>query len=102
MTTPHNAVPNPAADVVSWDEERQCWQRSAAEQVEIIRRTAVERDEARAEVERLRAALRRAHEQLSKYDRKGPKQIGRAMLTIERVMPELTLALDEDHDELVT
>lgn len=39
-----------------------------------------------AEVDRLREALERAHEQLSKHDYKGSKQIGRAMLTIERAL----------------
>lgn len=41
------------------------------------------------EVDRLRDALVRAHEQLSLYENKGAKQVGRAMMTIENVMPEL-------------
>jgi hypothetical protein len=52
-------------------------------------------DRLTGEVERLRAALTRAHEQISKADDKGPKQIGRALMTIEGVMPHLSPASDE-------
>lgn len=37
-------------------------------------------------VDNLLAALRRAHEQLLKYDAKGPKQVTRAVLTIEQAL----------------
>ena len=40
-------------------EEREQWQRSAREQINITRQTAVERDHYRAEAKRLRKALRR-------------------------------------------
>jgi hypothetical protein len=39
-----------------------------------------------SEVDRLRAALVRAHEQLGKFEYKGPKQVGRAMQTIENAL----------------
>lgn len=39
-------------------------------------------EKAEAEVERLRAVIVRAHEQLSKHDYKGPKQITRALMTL--------------------
>jgi hypothetical protein len=54
--------------------------------------------ELEAEVARLREALARAHEQLIKFDYKGPKQVGRAMLTIEQALgwPTPLEALEAD------
>jgi hypothetical protein len=49
---------------------------------EVVRELTTERD-------RYRAALLEAHRQLSRFDYKGPKQLGRAMMTIERACPEL-------------
>lgn len=51
----------------------------------------------RLEGERLRDACSEAYRQLSRYDDKGPKQIGRAMLTLERAIPELGTRKDDDH-----
>jgi hypothetical protein len=41
---------------------------------------------AEAERDRYRAVLQRAHNRLSKYDIKGPKQVDRAMLVIEAAL----------------
>jgi hypothetical protein len=38
------------------------------------------------ERDELLAALAEAHRQLSRYDHKGPKQIGRALTTMERAL----------------
>lgn len=42
-----------------------------------------------ADRDRLLAAVTRAHEQLSKHDYKGPKQITRALVTLEAAIPAL-------------
>jgi len=88
--------------------ERMLYTLNGGEEIEVVPASEVERVGAELhqvhlnyhhmvdEAHRLRAALRRAHEQLSKHDCKGPKQIGRAMMTIEGVMPELARAFDEE------
>jgi hypothetical protein len=45
-----------------------------------------ERDAARDQLAGAIEAMERAHEQLSKFGVKGPKQVGRAMLTLERAL----------------
>lgn len=42
-----------------------------------------------ARVDALTGALRETHRQLGRYEDKGPKQISRALLTIEEAVPDL-------------
>lgn len=52
------------------------------------------------EYDRIHAALVEAHRQLSLHDYKGPKQIGRALTTMERALglPDAAVALGDSRE----
>jgi hypothetical protein len=97
---PHPCVPV-SGRVVEGDEDRlreqlendPSWLRSDRDSWKQLAHLSRERAEAAEDrVGELEAALREAHRQLSRYEFKGGKQVGRAMMTMEKVLPALSAA----------